>query len=257
MPADDAARRAAGMAAFHCYNSAALASLDSYLRLDAAHGMESVAVVWGGAPLPAPWVSRINVDWVSACRECMWFLDCANCSLPGACMPQSLPRLRAGRARRRRRVSGQLAGCVREQLVPRVQHSSHPHSPAACAWGCFIDPHPETWPRARAAPQQFRYAECAGRVVGPDTWLFSGCVPRDDALPAFADFAAFLAGRRAPAVVAADGAAADGAALVDGRLTHFIVWNEARAQSSSTVPQQHLELLAPAAWQCASSALRP
>jgi len=136
--ADDAARRGAGMAAFHCYNSAALASLDSYLRLDAAHGMESVAVVWGGAPLPAPWVSRINVDWVSACRECMWFLDCANCSLPGACMPQSLPRLRAGRARRRRRVSGQLAGCVREQLVPRVQHSSHPHSPAACAWGVSL-----------------------------------------------------------------------------------------------------------------------
>jgi hypothetical protein len=53
VPADDAARRGAGMAAFHCYNSAALASLDSYLRLDAAHGMESVAVVWGGAARPA------------------------------------------------------------------------------------------------------------------------------------------------------------------------------------------------------------
>ncbi len=77
---------------------------------------------------------------------------------------------------------------------------------------------------ARAAPQQFRYAECAGRVVGPDTWLFSGCVPRDDAMPAFADFAAFLAARRAPAA-----AADDSAAPADGRLTHFIVWNEARA----------------------------
>ncbi len=45
------------MAAFHCYNTAALAGLDSYLRLDAAHGFESAAVVWGcahPAPLPAP-----------------------------------------------------------------------------------------------------------------------------------------------------------------------------------------------------------
>lgn len=37
------------MAAFHCYNTAALAGLDSYLRLDAAHGFESAAVVWGSA----------------------------------------------------------------------------------------------------------------------------------------------------------------------------------------------------------------
>ncbi len=48
VPADEAGRAAAGMARFHCYNTAALASLDSYLRLDAAHGIESAAVVWGG-----------------------------------------------------------------------------------------------------------------------------------------------------------------------------------------------------------------
>lgn len=56
VPADEAGRAAAGMAAFHCYNTAALAGLDSYLRLDAAHGFESAAVVWGCArlaPLPA------------------------------------------------------------------------------------------------------------------------------------------------------------------------------------------------------------
>lgn len=72
----------------------------------------------------------------------------------------------------------------------------------------------------RAAPQQFRYAECAGRMVGPSTWLFSGCVPRDDAMSAFADFVAFLAGRRA-APASADTPA--------GQLQHFIVGNEARA----------------------------
>ena len=72
----------------------------------------------------------------------------------------------------------------------------------------------------RAAPQQFRYAECAGRMVGPSTWLFSGCVPRDDAMAAFADFVAFLAGRRAAS------ASADAPA---GLLQHFIVANEARA----------------------------
>ncbi|KAK9845520.1 hypothetical protein WJX81_008440 [Elliptochloris bilobata] len=117
VPADEAGRAAAGMARFHCYNSAAVAGLDSYLRLDAAYGTESAAVVWG-------------------------------------------------------------------------------------------------------APQQFRYAECAGRAVGPATWLFSGCVPRDDAMPAFADFVAFLAARRAPAAHAAGGA-------LSGRLRHFVIWNEA------------------------------
>ena len=54
MPADEAGRAAAEMSAFHCYNSAAVAGLDSYLRLDAAHGFESAAVVWGGARPGSP-----------------------------------------------------------------------------------------------------------------------------------------------------------------------------------------------------------
>ena len=71
MPADEAGRAAAGMAAFHCYNSAALAGLDSYLRLDAAHGMESAAVIWGSARLvPASALAYCRAG-VSALVTCM------------------------------------------------------------------------------------------------------------------------------------------------------------------------------------------
>ncbi len=161
--------------------------------------------------------------------------------LAAGCLHAAEPSAPASRARAAPQARERSARRMRARAAcPACAAQQPPSQPCCLRMGCFIDPHPETWPRARAAPQQFRYAECAGRVVGPDTWLFSGCVPRDDAMPAFADFAAFLAGRRAPAVVAAGGAAADGAALVDGRLTHFIVWNEARARNSSTAPQQPL-----------------
>lgn len=88
---------------------------------------------------------------------------------------------------------------------------------------CF--PPSPGWPRA--APLQFRYPECEGRVVGPGTWLFSGCVPRDDATGDFGDFVAFLAARRAAA------AAPGSAAAATGRLQHFIIWNEVRKEPSS------------------------
>lgn len=99
-------------------------------------------------------------------------------------------------------------------------HEEHSH---ASPWPALLN----HTPCARAAPQQYRYAECAGRVVGLETYLFSGCVPRDDAMVPFADFVAFLAARRAPAAVPAQGAP-DQAASPAGRISHFIIWNEVR-----------------------------
>ena len=63
--------------------------------------------------------------------------------------------------------------------------------------------------------------------MGLETYLFSGCVPRDDAMVPFADFIAFLAARRAPAAVPSQGAP-DQAASPAGRISHFIIWNEVR-----------------------------
>lgn len=99
----------------------------------------------------------------------------------------------------------------------------------------------------RAAPQQFRYAECAGRMVGPSTWLFSGCVPRDDAMPAFSDFVTFLAGRRAAS------ASADAPA---GRLRHFIVGNEARAGPEHPANGDNSRINARCSMKCCSCLTR-
>ena len=68
-----------GFHSYHCYNFPQLDDLDSYLRLDAANGIESAAILWGSEsslrPLFLVQASKLKVAWSKApgpgCRHLM------------------------------------------------------------------------------------------------------------------------------------------------------------------------------------------
>ncbi|MDB5512135.1 MAG: hypothetical protein JWR08_1618 [Enterovirga sp.] len=85
-----------------------------------------------------------------------------------------------------------------------------------------------------ATPRQYIHPDCAG----DPRFGRLGCVPRDDAMEDFADYANFLASRY------------DGGAF--GKISHFIVWNE----SASTVWFDYSPAVAKGGWTEEEAELR-
>ena len=86
------------MALYHCYSTAVIYNAGTYLALDAAHGIESAAIMWGSTPLHshACWQQAGHRAQPTCMYSCFFQHKCRPCGAPSrSSHDASVPHLQA------------------------------------------------------------------------------------------------------------------------------------------------------------------